>query len=152
MSPSILITSNFLTRAWSGIGPLLGVCIGAWLSRSWQRKQWELESKKAEYRELISCLSQSAHFILNNSPHLSRGAVFALKSGEQERQSDEAIDRGHAIIADRIFIADVMEREKVGDSWLAVVRHGDISKFWDGWEALHRVLLRAARRDLNLKD
>jgi hypothetical protein len=152
MSSSVLIALNFLTKAWSGIGPLVGVCVGAWLSRSWQRKQWELESKKAEYRELISCLSQSAHFILNNSPHLSRGAVFNVKSGEQERQSDEAIDRGHAIIADRIFIADFMEREKVGDRWLAVVKQGDVSGFWNGWTALHRVLLEAACRDLNLED
>ena len=76
----------------------------------------------------------------------------SVKSGEQERQSDEATDRGHAIIADRIFIADLMEREKVGDRWLAVVKQREVSKFWDGWEALHRVLLKAARRDLKLKD
>jgi hypothetical protein len=153
MTPSVLIVWNFLARAWSVIGPLAGVCIGAWLSRSWQRKQWVLESKKGEWRELISCLSQSAHFILNNSPHLiGPGGMGGLKSGEQERQSDEAIDRGHTVIADRIFIADIMEREKIGDRWLAVVKHRDVNKFWSGWTELHRVLLKAARSGLGLKE
>jgi hypothetical protein len=49
---------------------LLGVTLGAYLTRSWQRKQWLLDNKKTEYRELLSVLSQAAHCILNNSPHL----------------------------------------------------------------------------------
>jgi hypothetical protein len=79
---------------------LLGVILGAFLTRSWQRKQWLLDNKKAEYRELISILSQAAHYILNNSPHLQGpNPLGNLKSGEQERLSDEAADRGHTIIS-----------------------------------------------------
>jgi hypothetical protein len=88
-----------LVRAWSGIGPLIGALIGSWLTRSWQRKQWLLESKKAEYRELLSVLSQSAHCILNNSPHLTVQGMGTLKSGEQERESDEAAADGSSLYA-----------------------------------------------------
>ena len=68
------------------------------------------------------------------------------------KRDDVGFAKLNLIVADRIFIADVMERERVGDRWLAVVKQRDVSKFWDGWEALHRVLLEAARSDLKLKD
>jgi hypothetical protein len=43
---------SFLGKTWGVVGPLVGVVIGAGLARSWQRKQWVPQSKKAEYREL----------------------------------------------------------------------------------------------------
>ena len=43
---------SLLGKTWGVVGPLLGVVIGAWLARSWQRKHWLLESKKAKYRKL----------------------------------------------------------------------------------------------------
>jgi hypothetical protein len=131
---------------------LLGVILGAYLTRSWQRKQWLLDSKKAEYRELLSVLSQAAHYILNNSPHLEQPNPFgSLKSGEQERLSDEAVDRGHAIIADRIFIADTIAREKIDQRWVMVLTEKRVDKFWSAWEDLHRLLLKVSREDLKLK-
>ncbi len=46
------IIGSLLGKTWGVVGPLVGVVIGAWLARSWQRKHWLLESKKAEFREL----------------------------------------------------------------------------------------------------
>jgi hypothetical protein len=130
---------------------LLGVILGTYLTRSWQREQWLLDSKKAEYRELISVLSQAAHCILNNSPHLQLpNPLGSFKSGEQERLSDEAADRGHVTIADRIFIADTIAREKISERWVAVLKEKRIDKFWDAWEELHRLLLKVSREDLKL--
>jgi hypothetical protein len=57
-----------IVAARPAIGPLAGVVIGAWLSRSWQKKQWALDSKKTEYRELISTLSQSVQCLAENLP------------------------------------------------------------------------------------
>ncbi len=131
---------------------LLGVSLGAYLTRSWQRKQWLLDSKKAEYRELLSVLSQAAHYILNNSPHLEQpNPLGSLKSGEQERLSDGAADRGHAIISDRIFIADAMAREKIEQRWVKVVKEKRVDTFWNAWEELHRLLLKVSHEDLGLK-
>lgn len=131
---------------------LLGVILGAYLTRSWQRKQWLLDSKKAEYQELLSVLSQAAHYILNNSPRLQLpNGIGGVKSGEQERLSGEAADRGHATIADRVFISDTMAREKIGERWLAVLKEKRVDGFWNAWEELHRLLLKVSREDLNLK-
>ncbi len=131
---------------------LVGVVLGAYLTRSWQRKQWLLDSKKAEYRELISVLSQAAHYILNNSPHLQRpNPLGSLKSGEQERLSDEAADRGHTTISDRIFIADTIAREKIDERWLSILKQKRIDQFWNAWEELHGLLLKVSREDLTLK-
>jgi hypothetical protein len=130
---------------------LLGVIIGAYLTRSWQRKQWLLDSKKAEYRELLSVLSQAAHYILNNSPLQVPNTLGSLKSGEQQRLSDEAADRGHAIISDRIFIADVIAREKIEQRWVAVLKEKRVDTFWNAWEELHGLLLKVSRKDLGLK-
>ena len=35
----------------SGVIGLLGVAVGAYLTHRWQRRQWILDSKKAEYGE-----------------------------------------------------------------------------------------------------
>jgi hypothetical protein len=62
------------------------VLIGAWLTRSWQRKQWILEGKKAEYRELLSTLSESYHTIRSHVP----AAKPVVISAERDRASAEA--------------------------------------------------------------
>jgi len=74
-----------------------------------------------------------------------------LKSGEQERLCDEAADRGHTIISDRIFIADAIAREKIDQCWVTVLKEKRIDKFWNAWEELHRLLLKLSREDLKLK-
>lgn len=38
------------------IGSLIGVLVGAWLAARWQRRQWVLDNKKAEYREICRVL------------------------------------------------------------------------------------------------
>ena len=44
--------SILLGTIWCVVGPLVGVVIGIWLARCWQRKQQLLESKRSECREL----------------------------------------------------------------------------------------------------
>jgi hypothetical protein len=55
---------DFITL-WTTLGPLIGVAIGALLTpfctSRWQRKQWLLDGKKAEYRELLSVLARIAY-------------------------------------------------------------------------------------------
>ena len=80
---SVLATAwSVIVRAWSGIGPLVGVAVGAWLTRSWQRKQWTLEAKRTEYRELIGTLSKSVHTLVNICPHPVPGGVHVQTADE----------------------------------------------------------------------
>lgn len=117
---------SFVVKAWSSIGPLVGVLIGAWLARSWQRKQWLLESKKAEYRELLSGLSESAHYIGNNSPNLTVQGMLTVRTGDQERGSAESLTRGFRTIEDRIFIADTVARQRIEERWVSLTKENDI--------------------------
>lgn len=117
---------NFLARAWGGVGPLLGVLMGFWLTRSWQRKQWLLESKKAEYRELIGTLSRSFHCMIKYWPY----------------------PEGHRVIADRIFIEKVMRAEKIKERWGLLAAEKDWNRLHEYWKDLHEVLVKAAHRDL----
>jgi hypothetical protein len=144
MSSSVLIV----------IGPfagLAGVFVGAWLTRSWQRRQWVQDNKKAEYRELISGLSQSANLIRTFGAPFAGGGI--SYSGEELREREAAESRAYNLISDRLFLADVMTREKVRDRWLEVVKsQRELGKFWGEWSALYNTLLEAARRDLKLSE
>jgi hypothetical protein len=98
----------------STICGLLGISglLTFYLTRSWQRKQWLRDNKMAEYRELLSALSKSAHYILHTAPHY----VFAdmtMQTGDEERQSAEADIEARRVIADRILIADRIRSENI---------------------------------------
>jgi hypothetical protein len=44
---------------WGVIAPLVGILVGHYLSRSWQRKQWIQDRRKEEWRELLTILTRS---------------------------------------------------------------------------------------------
>jgi hypothetical protein len=153
MSHCVLIGWNFLARVWSStaLWTLVGVFVGAWLSRAWQRKQWVLDNRKAEYRELISGLRECAHEILKNPD--STGASDRLNRSDEVPDVDGPEARGYNLISDRLFIADVMIREKVRQRWLAVVgQQANDTKFRAEWSTLYRLLVKTARLDLKLPD
>jgi hypothetical protein len=63
------------TAALTLVATLLGVLIGFAGNfliqrqlRSWQREQWILDGKEAEWKELIGTLCQDARCMLDNSP------------------------------------------------------------------------------------
>ena len=139
---------SFAVRAWSGIGPLIGVLIGAWLTRSWQRKQWALENKKAEWRELISTLSESFRCIVKNWPH---GVITAV-SREDARETLEAEVAGQRIIEDRIFIDTQLRERQIHDRWALLVGERDFNRVCNYWKDLRNDLVRMAHKDLHIKD
>jgi len=44
---------------WGAIGPFVGILVGHVLTRSWQQKQWMLDRRKEEWRELLTTLARS---------------------------------------------------------------------------------------------
>jgi hypothetical protein len=57
---------------WNVIGPLVGVVIGAlltpWISWRWQHRQWVMDNKKQEYRDLLDGLIQASDEIIRARP------------------------------------------------------------------------------------
>lgn len=136
---------NFAVTAWSGVGPLVGVVIGAWLSRSWQRKQWELDGKKAEYRELLSTLSESFHQIATYQRH-------TVQPPEMRQAISKAEVAGQSVIADRVFIEDRLRVRQFSKRWDSLIAERGLPKLWRLWEELHDDLVKMAHEDLDIKD
>jgi hypothetical protein len=132
---------------WGTIGTLLGVLIGAWLTRSWQRKQWVLDSKKAEYRELISTLSESYHTIVRLLPVL--GGISAMTPEEYTALSERWV-AGMKVVEDRIFIDGEVRAANIRESWMQVADF-DLQKLGAQWKDLHDALVRMAHQDLGIE-
>src|SRR5437762_4712077 len=97
----------------SALFGLSGVVIGStlsiagnfllnWQTHSRQVKQWELESRKAEWRELISALTIGARSLADRLPLPDMPVVL---TGEQERRISELDAEARRTIQDRIYIA-----------------------------------------------
>lgn len=102
---------------WSAVGPLIGVVLGAYLSRRWQREQWLLDNRKQEYRELLTALTDAymlmARFIR---------PMIALDS-QTQRQLDQAERDSYRVIRDRIFIAVDMKSNDILRLWATAVEN-----------------------------
>jgi hypothetical protein len=100
---------DFGKYVWPAVGPLVGVLIGAWLSRSWDKSKWERDNRKEECRELIKSISHAATEILD------RG------SGGTGKAAHEAYLDSLKTFHDRIFIADDVEKQNVYQEWVKAV-------------------------------
>ncbi len=118
--------------------------------RSWQREQWGLEARKAEWRELLTtlcgCVNTCGISLLTGEP----GDRRAIRDG-QELKYSEANAEAHKIIGDRIFIAERVRSDKVIDQWESIVHAETVDAFWTNWDQLHAALVKAALDDMKIR-
>jgi hypothetical protein len=93
----------FLT-IWVPLGPLVGLAIGHYLSRSQQRKHWIADNAKEEYRELLGALYDAADISVMNR---SMGRETNKEEDDQEEQSEHNLI---GIIHTRLFINDFIAK------------------------------------------
>jgi len=132
---------------WAAIGPLLGIFVGHFLTRSWQREQARLDNIKAEYRELLTALAEAYTTFIRLGP---RDEAFA----QQRNGFDEARAASMRVMHDRIYIAERVKREKWLFYWIGMIAHyktdGDrltlTNAFTDFQEKIHQ----AAFGDMNM--
>lgn len=97
---------------WGYIGPLVGLYAGSLLTKSAQRKQWLLDRRKEEYRELLSAMTHAT---------IELQTFLASKGSGNEQPIALWLDAYKAaarIVADRIYIAEDLEKADIAIRYL----------------------------------
>jgi len=93
----------------AGSGSILGLFIGAYLSRSWDRNKWLNDNRKSEYKELLTAITTASVSIIKSA---SEADDFDVR-----KQANEANTEFHRVVNDRIFIASELEEIKIVQRW-----------------------------------
>ena len=102
--------ASYASKAWSAVGPLVGILIGAWLARSSDRKRWLADNRKEECRELVRSISHASALALD------------IDFGRPRAEADEAYIQTVQTFKDRIFIADDIAKKNLLDLWADAVK------------------------------
>jgi hypothetical protein len=93
---------------WPVVTLLIGIYVGGTVTSRNQRKQWVLDNKRNEFRELISAITRTVTLVAN----LPQGA-----GPEERKAAGDAELTAIAMINDRIFIAREMAELNVLNRW-----------------------------------
>jgi len=134
---------------WAAIGPIVGILVGHFLTRSWQREQWIRDHRWQEYQELLKAIT-SAYM-----------AMIQLNVGRRAMSDTSALEREIAsikhdsfrVVRDRIIIAGELAFEDILGTWDAAVTNFDndgeerivAKRFTELNERLVEMALRPAR-------
>lgn len=132
-------------KAWSLVGPLAGVLVGAWLARSWDRRKWVNDNRKGEYRELVTELTTAAMALVSK---YQVGPDF-MSDADLQATADSYLE-ALRIIQDRIFIAHELEKMSVFDRWgesvKILTKNKDVRKFEDTFEDMKKEIVAEATK------
>jgi hypothetical protein len=104
---------------WAALGPLVGVLIGAFLAKKWQRAQWIADTKRSEYRKLLTTLTKTFSGLVR-----LQGVDVAIGPKEQRTLSNLEADSIN-VIRDRLFIADEIQQLNLLHRWTQALRSYD---------------------------
>jgi hypothetical protein len=138
------LIGKVLAGVWAGVGPLIGVLVGAYIANRNQRKQWIADSKKHEYQELITAMTRAFNAMLN------RSAPMVAYGPEEQRAFAAAEDEALITISDRIFIWEELDKLKILQRWQELTRNlnarGDIQAFSNAVGEIRGSLIREAKK------
>ncbi len=128
---------------WAAVGPIVGILLGHFLSRSWQREQWLRDKRNEEWHELLTALAESLRVSLKIYPAREL-------SGEEERTIVEAHSNSFRVIRDRIFIAPDVQALNIENRWSAAVQYHsqtmDAKKLGNAYKELRDEIVRTATK------
>ena len=107
---------------WGAIGPLAGILVGHYLTRSWQQQQWKMDRRKEEFRELLTSLSESIAAEMRIDRHKE------VPTSKNMKVLEELQSQCFRVIHDRIFIAADVARLNISERWIdAFAKHKEAS-------------------------
>ena len=129
---------EYSSRAWSAIGPLVGVLVGALLGRSWDKRKWLKENVKQECQELLGAITKNATETLTGKED--------IRNWKTSDSYLAAVQSFHT----RIFIAVAVKKEGLFGRWVNTVQGfasgQDRRKFDNGIEEIREAIVHIAVR------
>jgi hypothetical protein len=116
---------------WGVVAPLVGIFVGHYLSRSWQREQWFRDKRYEDYQAVLSATvaAYTAIIRIDKGDYSdSRGAIQRGPNGityKTTKMLQEEIDVIKAdsfrVLRDRIFIAEELDYGGILVEWDTIV-------------------------------
>lgn len=106
---------DLIQSSWASIGPLVGVILGAMLTRAWQQRQWKLQNKKEEYKTTLAVLARAGIMMLDIS------STNVIRGEDEKRLYDLRIE-GIIAIQQNIFIRKRLGEAKVLEAWTEMTK------------------------------
>lgn len=129
---------------------IIGTAVGQVISGRRQNKQWLFENKKQEYRELLDVMSKAVRFIID-----TRGGTISVVAASEMSAAYDAENDVFRVMEDRIFIADMVSKERLMDRWVELLGYMQNKRqpgqFIKTYTELRVTILRAAFKDLGIK-
>ena len=128
---------------WAAIGPLAGILIGHYLTRSWQREQRIADDRKAEYRRLLAALNQ-LNMILVDAHTFGQFNIEQIKP---------AVDEVSLSFNTSLFLMEFLTQSKIAgdvlDAVTKLIKGGDIEDYnAKYWEAVNLIMADAKKHVL----
>lgn len=132
---------------WAAVGPMVGLGLGYLLTTRQQRKQWLIDKRREEYRELLGALTGSYMTLMHISEQVEK------KQKVQEEISllgEKAKIEAYRVLRDRIIIADEIMAADTLSAWDTAVTNYlmnlDTFKFANRFSEINATLVHMARR------
>src|SRR5882762_7637722 len=129
-------------KVWSGVGPLVGVLVGALLARRWDRQKWTNDNRKEECRELLTAMTKVADSCLEVRAHFASASAVKTEAVQAAWVEDR---KCMIILQDRIFIARRLNQERMFKRWnettTEFLKDGDVQKFGERLNTLKQIVI-----------
>jgi hypothetical protein len=117
-------TLTLILSLWAGVGPLVGLVAGHFLTRSWQAEQWSRDRRWQEYQELLKAVT-SAYMAMIRLDAANK----AMSSMPELVHETETVKHdSFRVIRDRIIIAGELAFADILGEWNAAVVNYDADK------------------------
>jgi hypothetical protein len=120
---------------WAAVGPLVGIVIGHYLTRSWQRSQWIADNRKEEYRKVLSGLNRLNMLLVKQhlNGHVDVGEI------------KPAMEEVSVALNTSLFITDFLAGDVLDDA-KKLVQGGSFEDYQANyWKAIHQIIASAKK-------
>ena len=133
---------------WAALGPLIGIWMGHHLLRSQQRKQWIVDHRIEEWRELLAVLANSFTMTRQVSNEIETPALKLEKLTINLAARSQAGD----VLLNRLFIAKEVGELKLHHRWVKALQQydtdQDTTQFGTQFGEIVRSIREKAREDI----